>query len=147
MRPMDKQTFTELVRQNEPKLYRVAMSYTGSLPDAADAVRGVADGLDLRLREGVYLQTPGPAFETPAEVRMARTLGADAVGMSTACEAIAARHMGLRVCGISCITNQAAGISPTPLSHEEVFETANRVAPLFRQLVKESIIAIGEGLK
>ncbi len=99
---------------------------------------------NIPLRQGVYCQLSGPTFETPAEVRMLTTLGADAVGMSTACEAAAAKHAGLRVCGISCITNQAAGISPTPLSHEEVFETANRVAPLFRQLVRESIISFGE---
>ena len=77
---------------------------------------------------------------------MLTALGTDAVGMSTACEAVAARHAGIRVCDISCITNQAAGISPTPLSHEEVFETGNRVAPLFRALVKESIIAMGDQL-
>lgn len=103
------------------------------------AVRGVADGLDLRLREGVYLQTPGPAFETPAEVRMARTLGADAVGMSTACEAIAARHMGLRVCGISCISNLACGMTDKPLSHEEVQETADAVSRNFKALVTGAI--------
>ena len=90
----------------------------------------------LPLREGVYLQTSGPNYETPAEIRMYRTLGADAVGMSTAVEAIAARHAGLRICGISCISNLAAGISPTPLSHEEVQATANRVAPQFRLLVR-----------
>lgn len=103
------------------------------------AVRGVADGLDLHLREGVYLQTPGPAFETPAEVRMARTLGADAVGMSTACEAIAARHMGLRVCGISCISNLACGMTDKPLSHEEVQETADAVSRNFKALVTGAI--------
>lgn len=112
-----------------------------------EKIIATAEKYDIPLQKGVYMQLTGPTFETPAEVRMVRTLGADAVGMSTACEAAAARHMGLRVCGISCITNQAAGISPTPLSHEEVFETANRVAPLFRQLVRESIVAIGEDLK
>ena len=103
-----------------------------------------AQKYDIPLQQGVYCQLTGPTFETPAEVRMLAALGADAVGMSTACEAAAAKHAGLRVCGISCITNQAAGISETPLSHEEVFETANRVAPLFRQLVRESIISLGE---
>lgn len=103
-----------------------------------------AQNYDIPLQQGVYCQLTGPTFETPAEVRMLAALGADAVGMSTACEAAAAKHAGLRVCGISCITNQAAGISETPLSHEEVFETANRVAPLFRQLVRESIISFGE---
>lgn len=111
-----------------------------------ETIEKTAEKCGIPLKKGVYMQLTGPTFETPAEVRMVATLGADAVGMSTACEAAAAKHMGLKVCGISCITNQAAGISPTPLSHEEVFETANRVAPLFRQLVRESIIAMGESL-
>ena len=111
-----------------------------------DIIRNTASRLNIDLKEGVYTQLTGPTFETPAEVRMLTALGTDAVGMSTACEAVAARHAGIRVCGISCITNQAAGISPEPLSHEEVFETGNRVAPLFRALVKESIIAMGETL-
>ena len=109
-------------------------------------IRDTAARLDTPLHEGVYCQLTGPTFETPAEVRLLTALGVDAVGMSTASEAVAARHAGIKVCGISCITNQAAGISPTPLSHEEVFETGNRVAPLFRELVKESIIAMGEAL-
>ncbi len=105
-----------------------------------------AQNCNIPLRQGVYCQLTGPTFETPAEIRMLGVLGADAVGMSTACEAAAACHAGMRVCGISCVTNQGAGISKTPLSHEEVFETANRVAPLFRKLVRESIVAIGETL-
>ncbi|MBQ2445783.1 MAG: purine-nucleoside phosphorylase [Oscillospiraceae bacterium] len=109
-------------------------------------IRDTAARLDTPLHEGVYCQLTGPTFETPAEVRLLTALGVDAVGMSTASEAVAARHAGIKVCGISCITNQAAGISPNPLSHEEVFETGNRVAPLFRELVKESIIAMGEAL-
>ena len=94
------------------------------------------------IQEGVYVQFTGPAYETPAEIRMARTLGADAVGMSTVCEAIVANHMGMSVCGISCITNMASGILPQPLSHKEVQETADRVAPLFERLVKKSLAAI-----
>ena len=109
-------------------------------------IRDTAARLGTALHEGVYCQLTGPTYEPPAEVRMLTMLGADAVGMSTACEAAAACHMGMKVCGISCITNQAAGISPVPLSHEEVFETSNRVAPLFRELVKESIIAISKSL-
>lgn len=101
---------------------------------------------DIPMQQGVYCQLTGPTFETPAEVRMLTTLGVDAVGMSTACEAVAARHAGIRVCGISCITNQAAGISPNPLSHEEVSETGNRVGPIFRKLVRESIAAMGAAL-
>ena len=97
----------------------------------------------IALRQGVYCQLTGPSFETPAEIRMLGRLGVDAVGMSTACEAAAARHAGMRVCGISCITNQAAGLSKTPLSHAEVQETADRVAPLFRRLVWDSIARMG----
>lgn len=102
--------------------------------------------LDIPMQQGVYCQLTGPTFETPAEVRLLTALGVDAVGMSTACEAVAARHAGIRVCGISCITNQAAGISPTPLTHEEVGETGARVGPIFRKLVRESIMAMGEAL-
>ena len=78
---------------------------------------------------------------------MARVLGADAVGMSTACEAIAANHMGMRICGISCVTNLACGVTDQPLSHEEVKETADRVAPLFKQLVTESIVNIHKEMR
>ena len=92
------------------------------------------------LQEGVYCQFPGPCYETPAEVRMARILGADAVGMSTVPEAMAARHGGMRVLGISCITNMAAGILDQPLCHEEVTETANRVKEQFKGLI-DGVIA------
>ena len=89
----------------------------------------------ISIKEGVYVQLTGPSYETPAEIRMCRTLGADAVGMSTACEAVAARHMGLEVCGVSCITNMAAGMNREPLSHKEVQETADRVAKQFCALI------------
>lgn len=115
--------------------------------DLREIILSTAAKCEIPVQQGVYMQLTGPTYETPAEVRMIAALGADAVGMSTACEAVAARHMGLKVCGISCITNMAAGISPDLLTHQEVFDTANRVAPLFRRLVKESIIAIGEDLK
>lgn len=111
-----------------------------------EIVRGEAKAAGIPLREGVYFQFPGPQFESPAEVRMARTLGADAVGMSTACEAIAARHMGLRVCGISCISNLGCGMTGEPLSSEEVDDTANRVAPQFRELVTRAVRGIGKAL-
>lgn len=91
------------------------------------------------LRKGVYIQTTGPQYETPAEIRAYERLGADAVGMSTAIEAIAARHAGMEICGISCISNLAAGISVNPLTHAEVQETADRVAPLFKKLVTQAI--------
>lgn len=94
------------------------------------------------LQRGIYVQTTGPNYETPAEIRMYGRLGADAVGMSTAVEAMAARHAGMEVCGISCISNLAAGISANPLSHAEVQETADRVAPLFKKLVTQAITDI-----
>jgi len=109
------------------------------------AVRGVAEGLEMPLQEGVYMQLPGPAFETPAEIRMARALGADAVGMSTAIEAMTARHMGLRVCGISCISNLACGMTDKPLSHEEVQETADSISTRFKALVTGTL-AVLDGL-
>lgn len=103
-----------------------------------------AKDLGISLREGVYMQFSGPSFETPAEVRMAHILGADAVGMSTACEAVAGRHCGMRICGISCISNLGAGLSEEPLSDEDVKVVANRVAPLFKRLVTEAILRIGK---
>lgn len=105
-------------------------------------IRKTAAGLDISIAEGTYMQFSGPQYESPQEVAMARTLGADAVGMSTACEAIAARHMGMRIMGMSCITNLAAGISPVPLSHAEVQETADRVSGEFKSLVAEIIKAL-----
>jgi purine-nucleoside phosphorylase len=111
--------------------------------DMAQAVRDCAGELGIPLQEGVYAQLTGPSYETPAEIRMLERLGADAVGMSTACEAIAARHAGLRVCGISCISNKAAGLSDMPLSHAEVQEAADRAAPRFQALLRESLTRIG----
>lgn len=108
-----------------------------------EKIRKAAEAMQLSLREGVYMQFSGPSFETPAEVKMAHILGADAVGMSTACEAIAGRHAGMKVCGISCISNLGAGLSEEPLSDEDVKIVAGKVAPLFRKLVSESILSFG----
>jgi len=108
-----------------------------------EEIRSSADSLGIKLHEGVYIQVSGPNFETPAEINAFRILGADVVGMSTACEAIAANHMGMKVCGISCVSNLAAGISPTPLTHDEVQEMADKAAPEFKKLLTESIVRIG----
>ena len=105
-------------------------------------LKETARNVGIPLQEGVYIQFSGPQYETPAEIRMARTLGADAAGMSTACEAIAAHHAGMRVCGISCITNMAAGVTGKQLSHAEVQETADRVSLRFQKLVTAGILAV-----
>ncbi|HON44295.1 MAG TPA: purine-nucleoside phosphorylase [Planctomycetota bacterium] len=94
---------------------------------------------NIDLRRGIYLATTGPSYETPAEIRMMRTLGADAVGMSTVPEVITARHAGLKILGISCITNMAAGVLKQPLSHEEVFETASQAQEKFTRLIRNII--------
>ena len=107
--------------------------------DLCGKIKSAADSLNMKLHEGVYLQTSGPNFETPAEIRSFGAIGADVVGMSTACEAVAANHMGMKICGISCVSNLAAGISKTPLTHEEVQEMADKSAPQFKALVTASI--------
>ena len=107
--------------------------------ELAAIIRESAKELGIDLKEGVYVQTSGPNYETPAEIRAYGIWGADAVGMSTAIEAMAARHMGMRICGISCITNMAAGLSPVPLTHEEVKETAARVSSDFKRLIRLSV--------
>lgn len=99
-----------------------------------------AEEHNIPLKQGVYVQFTGPAYETPAEIRAARIYGADAVGMSTAVEAMAARHMGVRVCAVSCISNMAAGLNKAPLTHEEVKETADRVSAQFQTLIYNTII-------
>ncbi len=114
--------------------------------DLQNVVKKTALDNDIPLKQGVYLQMSGPQYESPEEVAMCRILGAHAVGMSTACEAIAANHMGMKIVGISCITNLASGISPNPLSHAEVQEASDKAAPYFKKLVYASIVKIGEML-
>lgn len=126
-----------------PRFCDMSDTYDAAL---GSVIRKTAEALGISIQEGVYMQFTGPQYEMPAEIRMARTLGADAVGMSTACEAVAANHMGMHICGISCITNMAAGVTDQPLSHEEVQEMADRTAPLFKKLVTESIIALAAAL-
>lgn len=111
--------------------------------ELGERMESVARKQGIGLEEGVYLQTTGPNYETPAEIRMYRALGADLVGMSTACEAMAARHAGMRVVGVSCVTNMAAGMSKTELNHKEVQETADRVAQDFQTLIYKFIAEIG----
>jgi purine-nucleoside phosphorylase len=120
--------FPDLTHVYSPRLRRVA--------DDTGAAQGTA------LRHGVYAACHGPSYETPAEVRYLRLIGADAVGMSTVPEAIVARHMGIEVLGISCITNFAAGVLPQPLNHGEVLETAQRVRLTFIALLKGVIAGI-----
>lgn len=113
-----------------PDMTEVYSTRLRALADAAADARGVP------VRHGVYAALHGPSYETPAEIRFLRTIGADAVGMSTAPEAIVARHMGIEVLGISCITNPAAGVLPTPLVHDEVMEVARRVKGEFSSLLE-----------
>ncbi|ALS28372.1 purine nucleoside phosphorylase [Paenibacillus sp. 32O-W] len=116
-------------------------------PDMSDAysrrlrslAKSVAAEQGIELREGVYVGVLGPSYETPAEIRMLRAIGADAVGMSTVAEVIAANHAGIEVLGISCISNMAAGMLDQPLSHQEVMETTERVKSRFLQLVKSLV--------
>ena len=112
--------------------------------DLQDIIRMAAKENGIPLQEGVYCQLTGPSFESPAEIRALRTMGADAVGMSTVVEAIAANHMGMKVCGISCISNLAAGMTDQPLNHIEVQEAADKAAPLFAKLVTESVKKMGK---
>jgi purine-nucleoside phosphorylase len=126
-----------LVGPNEerfgPRFPDMSEVYSSRLRGLADRAAGE---IGLTLAHGVYVALHGPSYETPAEIRYLRTIGADAVGMSTAPEAIVARHMGMEVLGISCITNAAAGVLPQPLVHDEVMEVARRVRASFGALLE-----------
>ena len=111
-------------------------------PELQELVVEEAKTINVEVRRGIYCALSGPSYETPAEIHLLRTLGADAVGMSTVPEAIVARHTGLEVLGISCITNMAAGISDEPISHEEVMATGDRVRATFTELLQRVIGAI-----
>ncbi|MBS2969492.1 purine-nucleoside phosphorylase [Metabacillus sp. KIGAM252] len=112
--------------------------------DLLGLAKETANELDIKIQEGVYVANTGPVYETPAEIKMLRVLGGDAVGMSTVPEVIAARHAGLNVLGISCISNMAAGILDQPLSHDEVIETTEKVKSNFLSLVKGAVEKIVE---
>lgn len=124
-----------------PRFPDLSAAYSSSLRETA---RQAGQRQGIVLQEGVYAGVLGPCFETPAEIRMLRMLGADGVGMSTVPEVIVARHMGVEVLGISCITNMAAGILDQPLSHDEVIEAADRVKPRFLALLREIIGTLGK---
>lgn len=127
-----------LIGPNEDELGDRFPDMTNLYDPALQALaRNVSADIHFPIREGVYAFLTGPSYETPAEIRMMRILGADAVGMSTVPEAIVARHGGMRVLGLSCATNMAAGILDQPLAHKEVLETAQRVAPAYRAFLYE----------
>lgn len=109
-----------------------------------EILREAATESDVPLQEGVYTQLTGPSYESPAEIKLLRTLGTDAVGMSTVVEAIAANHMGLKICGVSCICNMAAGMTGKPLSHQEVKEAADAASKSFTKLVSRAITKMGK---
>lgn len=119
--------FPDMLNAYSPRLRKLAVK--------------AAEKLNIKLQQGVYYITTGPCYETPAEIKMIRFLGGDAVGMSTVPEVIAARYSGIEVLGISCITNMAAGILPKPLNHQEVIETSNMVKDKFTGLI-ENIISL-----
>lgn len=115
--------------------------------DLRAIAKEIATELHIHVKEGVYYGNPGPVYETPAEIRMIRTLGGDAVGMSTVPEVIVARHSGMKVLGISCISNMAAGILDQPLTHEEVIETTEKVKANFLQYIKAIVNRIANHRK
>ena len=124
-----------------PRFFDMSDAYDPRLRDLAErACRGAG----VAVRKGVYIAFPGPSYETPAEIRMARILGADAVGMSTVPEVVAARHMGLRVLGLSCITNMAAGVARKKLDHREVLEVGENAREVFLDVLGTIVRGAGE---
>ena len=119
------------------------MSYTYDR-EYIEIAKESANDLDIDIKEGVYFYNLGPTYETPAEVKMISTLGGDSVGMSTVPEVIVARHAGIKVLGISCITNMAAGILDQPLNHEEVVETGEKVKTTFEALIKKILVKLNK---
>jgi purine-nucleoside phosphorylase len=133
-----------LIGPNDPELgVRFPDMSAAYSPELRAQIKDVANRLGISLQEGVYVGNTGPSYETPAEVQMIRMLGGDAVGMSTVPEVIIARHAGLKVIGISCISNMAAGILDQPLTHDEVIETTDLAKASFLSLVKETVKEIG----
>lgn len=124
-----------------PRFPDMSQAYDPQLRSLAQEV-AAQQGIDLK--QGTYVGVQGPTFETPAEIRMLRAMGADAVGMSTVPEVIVANYLGMRVLGLSCITNMAAGILPQPLSHEEVLDTSSRVMPVFIKLISGILAKVQE---
>lgn len=122
-----------------PRFNDMSFAYT---PELQRIAKEAAKSANIELKEGVYAFMPGPSFETPAEIRMLSVLGADAVGMSTVPEVISAAHSSMEVLGISCITNMAAGILAQPLSHEEVFETAEKTKDRFSALIEAIVVLV-----
>lgn len=134
-----------LIGPNDSKLgVRFPDMSTAYCKNLRALAKEVADSLSIEVKEGVYVGNTGPTYETPAEVRMLRIIGGDAVGMSTVPEVIVANHAGLKCLGISCISNMAAGILDQPLHHEEVIETTEKVKADFLKLVKEVVKRMGQ---
>ena len=133
--------FPDMTEVYDRKLQQIALEEAESIARERFE-KGTDETLDDFLHRGIYCALSGPTYETPSEVRLYRLLGADAVGMSTVPEAIAARHQGMRVLGISCITNFAAGMTDEPINHQEVMETGARAADVFRELLRRIIIKI-----
>ena len=115
--------------------------------DLQESLRETAKRCGIPLKEGIYAQLTGPSFESPAEIQLLHKLGVDAVGMSTVVEAIAANHMGMKICCVSFVSNLAAGMTDNPLTHEEVQEAASAAAPRFRRLITEAVTDFGKLLE